>query len=334
VKTWKDEIQTLENSVAQHTAEKSNLPVQQRESAVRDLRQQLLNTKAQVSSFMSRAKDLRLQSYQVGLHLLDQNNSGSLEPEDVPSMSLELFSLLDINNNHSITPTELVRVITDMDAEIEALEKEKLVTIAEGNARSSQLATTLANQRGADAKALHKLKRLAEKLEVDVVKANDTVCNLDRKIEKIKFTRRSITETFEDAFESNILVPCSSWDCHFRLNAVAPLSIAAPGKLPLLWKTHMPEESAEARASLRAQENLQCIRARFTAEVCPLEEEEQKLDTEPVEQSQPGEPSQKYESIGEEEEEEESMKETVKVEEEEVKESERPSIIQQTGMAA
>jgi hypothetical protein len=44
---------------------------------------------------------------------------GSIEPDDQPQLSAELFSRLDVRNKHRITPSDLQAAVEKMEKNIE-----------------------------------------------------------------------------------------------------------------------------------------------------------------------------------------------------------------------
>jgi len=74
---------------------------------LRQLRQRLNFAHVGVSNATRQARQLRRESLEVGLQYLDTNNSGSIEPDDQPQLSAELFSRLDTRNKHRIRPRDL-----------------------------------------------------------------------------------------------------------------------------------------------------------------------------------------------------------------------------------
>jgi len=97
-----------------------NLPASE-ESAMqlRSLRSRLIAAHKNVSEATKQAQALRRESLVVGLKYLDTNMSGSIEPEDMPGLSADLFSRLDARNKHKISSSDLMAGVDKMEKTID-----------------------------------------------------------------------------------------------------------------------------------------------------------------------------------------------------------------------
>jgi len=88
-------------------------------SEMKRLRERLWGAHKNLMDHMHKAMALRRESLVIGFKFLDANNSGSIEPRDMPNLSTEIFSRLDRRNKHLISAKDLLAGVDSMEKNID-----------------------------------------------------------------------------------------------------------------------------------------------------------------------------------------------------------------------
>jgi hypothetical protein len=67
---------------------------------------------AEVERQMQAIRENDRDSIVVGLNFLDKNNSGFIEPSDLPELPADAFNAMDVDKSHKISPSELKRAVS------------------------------------------------------------------------------------------------------------------------------------------------------------------------------------------------------------------------------
>jgi len=168
-----------------------------------------------------------LESLSLGLTFLDINNSGGLEPYEVPELNANLYALLDVNKNNKITHTDLQMALSKLTATIkENLTRKNELDIAnvvlrkEANNESngSELVKIAENEMA--------MKKLALQIEQDTA-------NL-----------RAINQYFHSAFSRHVFnkldadVSASEMDMNLLFDDIECVSSKCTGADPLSLIAH------------------------------------------------------------------------------------------------
>jgi len=236
----------------------ANLPPKETENKKGVINHQMKQISDNLIAADKQQRALRKESLDVGLKYLDANCSGSIEPEDVPTMTAELFNMLDINKNHAITPAELQEAVSKMEANLDDLRSRRDAL--------KDAHTKLEHKRmGVDDKGKTKVKvsltkccsaqeDVQEQTEVEMAMNEQKQMKLEHDIDQQLKVLQEVFRVFESSFTMNVFSKLEGWDALLALpkeGSPITCSMAAVARRPkmverLLDATSVVTEEEEA----------------------------------------------------------------------------------------
>lgn len=169
---------------------------------LRHLRARLNAAHAGVGQAVRMAQQLRRESLAVGLQYLDTNHSGSIEPEDQPDLSSQLFSRLDVRNKHRITPNDLQVAVEKMEKSIDTMNKSIVETERDVERIVEEREKLLSGVPGEV--ETEKRRVQAEELSIEMKKKQESIVRMQKDKEQEEELLRSTYTMFQNAFVESL----------------------------------------------------------------------------------------------------------------------------------
>lgn len=142
----------------------------------------------------------------VALHYLDRNFSGSVEPEDIPKLSAQLFNALDHSKDHKISADELHTAVTNSAKNIIAKQTEISATEATLVALQQDLEALDAKieaEQGQE-KKVQRTRLKQEEAKVKLMRREQHLLRLQQELLALEDNRDSVLRIFETGFFSEM----------------------------------------------------------------------------------------------------------------------------------